>query len=284
MRSNTLHSLRGSKLLAPIPNHHRMKTLPVLLLLGSASASSLSAQVFFNETFDYALSNGASIIGSGGWTNGFGNPGLVFAPSLDGIGGSAVANDGGPYTTATPTGGVNTFFTFRVDASANLTGGRIVFESTTTDTASGYGLNFNYDSATDTLTAFARVGSTNTAGPGVNISLASGPALVFGTFVHSSPTEGQTTLYFNPTDTSSLSQVIATAAATAQTISATWDTGGGGSSVVLRTATTRVFNVDNLVLAGSYSELSAIPEASTFGALAGLGALGFAASRRRRRA
>lgn len=275
-----------------------MKKVLTSLALGVAFAASASAQIF-SEQFNNGLTQNATLIGVAGasgnnWVMSSGTTGLTYSTTsleysgLTSTGGSGIvgAQGGLPQqSVAFDNAGIQYFsFLFQHLNPANVSGGRILFEAFGSSNE-GYGINYNRN--TDgSLTVFARAGNTNTGSVTVSTVAAASPVLVIGKFDPTASTNGSTTIWINPTsftDEASMITSVGTATATSAAGAAVLRDDG----IVLRTATSTTgnwFQVDNMRFADDFAGLglSAVPEPSSFAALAGLGALGFAALRRRR--
>jgi hypothetical protein len=272
-----------------------MKKLLTSIALGSAVISSASAALILDEGFDYALNDGDNLEGAPGsaWTNSsltnvipYESTGLTYS-GLTTSGGSMAG-----WTTATATylpytdtqGYSDTrYFSFLIDTlplyASN--GFRVHFGASASSTTTGYGINMDYNSSTDAFTFYARTQTTQSTG--VTLTAPTGAVLVVGKFVGNGTAGGTTTIWINPTNFTSEATVSSSAALTA---TSTFAAVTLGSNFGLRgqVAGATLLNIDEIRLGATYADLVAVPEPSSFAALAGLGALGFAASRRRRRA
>lgn len=262
------------------------------LAVSSLVAAAASAQVLLNETFDYNVALGGSLVGTaandyantsggvGGWarntTTGIFNMGA----NLGGTGGAGFLDaqiaSRAILASAGTAGEVMTFsFIIEVDAvAAAANGQRIMFESAGSSSNFGYGINFDIG-ATGNVVSYNRIGTgTNTVSP-VTFAVDT-PTLVSGVFTRTGAYAGGLTIsYFQGAGFSSLvgSQTSTGGSWAAPTFTAT-----APLSVVLRlNGTAGAYTVDNLSLTSSV-----VPEPSTYAAILGAVVLGFVAIRRRK--
>jgi hypothetical protein len=271
-----------------------MKKLLPSLALGIIAASSASAAVLLDETFNYGLSDGATLLDAanntpslnGGWYKTFSSTFNYESTSLDATGGAGFLDLGSAArvhtAVANQTAGEVTTFSFLLNivnaAGTNLRqGSRVIFEGAGTSSNYGYGINMD-TTATGVTTSYARVGT----GAGTSVSF-SGTVKVEGTFTRTGQFAGNLSVnYYNGVGFSTLigttvlngGSWLNPALATPTPVSPT------SALVVRNTSGDLNMTIDNII----FSDSSPVPEPSSFAALAGLGALGFAASRRRRRA
>ena len=265
-----------------------MKKLLTSLALGVAFAASASAAVLLDESFDYARLDGETLLDVanstpspyGGWYKTFATTFNYESTSLDGVGGAGFLDLGSAARThVAPTRTVGEIMSFsfllNVDNFVGTTarnGSRILFEGAGTSSNFGYGINFDV-AANDTVTSYARVGQVNNAVGAVTFT---GTVLVAGTFTRTAEYAGDLTVnYYNGVGFTSLigSQSLLGGSWTLDTTTPT-------PAMVVRNAQGDLnITIDNIDLSNS---VAAVPEPSAFAALAGLGALGFAALRRRR--
>jgi hypothetical protein len=238
-----------------------MKKLLTSLALCVSIASSVSAALntYIDESFDGALPSGF--------------PGAYSTTDFDGVGGSAqlLANTftgydlPGSATLADAIAAGSFDFSFFLDttATANFTGARIKIFSVLTSSTDGFGINFNYTLETDTFTVWAHNISTQSA---TSITLAPGSKI-------------SGTVTFPTTSTAVVS--ITNGVTSVVTSAVSFLPEDVGDRLVFRTnGVDATYLVDGIEVASG----SAVPEPSSFAALAGLGAIGFVASRRRRQA
>lgn len=244
-----------------------MKKILTSLALSVAFAASASAITFIDESFDGSLPADF--------------PGAYSTTDLDGTGGSVSFTGttvtgytmlGGTYAQAVSAGSFS--FSFYLDnnaGSANVSGGRVKFFSDLTNSSGGFGINFNYVQSTDTFTVFGMIGASQTnanALPAANQSISfTGAALVSGVVTFPTATTANMSL-----------SVVNTAINTTIDFDSNVDISAlvTGNRIVFRPQT------GGYILDGITVSASAVPEPSSFAALAGLAALGFVASRRRR--
>jgi hypothetical protein len=279
-----------------------MKKVLTSLALGVAFAASASAQIF-SEQFNNGLAQDATLIGVAGssgnnWvmSNGTTNSLSYSTTSLEysgltSSGGSGLvgAQANLPQQAVTFDNDGTQYFSFLFQHlnAANVSGGRILFEAFG-GSGEGYGINYNRN--TDgSLTVFARAGGSNPSSVTVLTGAAANPVLVVGKFDPTASAFGSTTIWINPTSFTDEASMIASLALPGPNTatSAAAATVVRDDGIVFRTSASPPGNwlqVDNMRFADDFSGLglSAVPEPSAFAALAGLGALGFAALRRRR--
>jgi hypothetical protein len=215
-----------------------------------------------------ALFKTASLSGPGNWADTIGGSMQVQASSaLNQQAFAGIDNTGDRYFS----------LLFRNDtAGASWTGARLLFEAFGSSNE-GYGVNIDYNHLTSNLSIYARTGNANTGA----VTIATGTTiLIIGKYVDNGTGGGTTTIWINPTDFTSEATVASTAFGTTSTVNATVARDDG---IAFRSVGT-AFTVDALRLGTTFADVIAVPEPASFAALAGLGALGFAAARRRRRA
>jgi hypothetical protein len=236
-----------------------MNKIVSTLALGATLASAASAQTtVYSQSFVGSLPSGF--------------PGLYSATNLDGAGGSAEiqSNTFTGFDIAGPvsinqiiTAGAFQFsFYLDTNATANFSGSRIKFFSTGTVSPDGFGINFNYTALSDTFTVWAQ--STNGNQAATSIAVAAG-SLISGSVTFPSATIG------NVSVTADGGVTVTSVAGSA------FVAGDIGDRGVFRSQLGSTFLIDGINIT-----TSAIPEPSSFAALAGFAALGFVASRRRR--
>jgi hypothetical protein len=238
-----------------------MKKLLTSLALSISLASSVSAALntYIDESFDGVLPSGF--------------PGAYSMTDFDGVGGSAqLLNDTftgydlpGSATLADAITAGSFDFSFFLDttATANFAGARIKIFSLATNSSGGFGINFNYTLTTDTFTVWAH-----------NIATQSTSSM---NFAAGSKISGSVSF---PTATSAI-VTITNGVTSVVSSSVTFDPATvTGDRIVFRAG-----GVDTTYLVDGINVISgsAVPEPSSFAALAGIGALGFVACRRRRR-
>lgn len=250
-----------------------MNKIVSTLALGATLASAASAQVFIDTSFETALPAGF--------------PGTWTPIGLDSIGGAASFNANaftgfdlapGSFAAAVAHGSfdfslrIDTLVTTNATAPGNdVQGIRVMFFSNGTSSNAGFGINADYEVNTDTFTVYARIGSTQSTG----ISVAPG-SLISGSVVFPTATTASLTITNNASVSASVLNNAFTAndAANVNNVE--------GNRITFRSpnanagATSAPLIIDDLYAA------AAIPEPSSFAALAGFAALGFVASRRRR--
>lgn len=264
-----------------------MKKLLTLLSLGALAASTASAVVLV-ETFDYGLVNGTTIVGTsannteggvGGWMKNVSAGVAVSTTSLDGTGSAMFVDRDIAYRAhgalSESVGAVSTFsFLLNVPANTSTTtnanGARIMFESAGSSSNYGYGVNFDQPANSGNIVFYNRVGtSNNTSSP---VSVAPGTdLLVQGTFTRTGQYAGSLTMsYYSGAGFTNL-------VGTQTTLAGSWATPSGNPAP---TIVVRVGGVD-----GGYTidNITIVPEPSTYAAILGLGALGFAMYRRRQK-
>jgi hypothetical protein len=274
-----------------------MKTILSLLALGATFVSGASAALLIDEQFTNNLSNGTTILGQAGssgdnWgVSGTGSTSALYqsssltgpGPWSSGLGGSLTLGFNTPVVqqafTLDNTGNRYFSFLFRNNASGTYTRSRVVFEAFGSSNE-GYGLDIDFTAGAEpSLALSARAGSGDVKGTPFVTTTVNTTLLVVGKFVANG---GTTTLWINPTDFTNEASVIATALGTSTFSNAavTRDDGIG-----FRSTTNSNFTVDALRLGTSLADVvSPVPEPASIAALAGLGALGLALTRRRRRA
>jgi hypothetical protein len=274
-----------------------MKKLITSLALGVAFAASASAAVIINEQFNNGLADNATIIGSNGSS---GTPWAVSGASTNALFDTTSLSGTGPW--ATTSGGAmqlqvstalnqqayavdNTgdrYFSllFRNDDTDGFSGARILFEAFGSS-GEGYGVNIDFNSTTGNLAIFSRAGGSNFNAVSVASSTlgVTNTFLIVGKFVATG--NGTTTIWINPTSFTDDAALTSSSVGSSTTIAAVAFVRDDG--VAFRSVGA-VYTVDSLMLGNNLADVipSAVPEPSAFAALAGLGALGFAALRRRR--
>jgi hypothetical protein len=298
-----------------------MKKIVVSLALSAVFVSSASAAVIFSESFDYALADNASLAGtnngidpatgvapSGTWTATYqtGN-GLQFKTT--GLSHALVTGTGGAVATASnsaalPGGALRSFDAAAVPTTdGNVYWGRILFDfndlapgaSVATQTSAtgnaagdavrlfsnggGTGLGFEMYSSGGVAYTRATIGTgVRVFGNEVSFDHMNTQLMVFK--ITFGETEDQVDLWLNPTslnDESSLGVVSS---------SVTGATSESTAGLYLRRHTaSNNWVADEFVFGNTFADIAiAVPEPSSFAALAGLGTLAFVASRRRRKA
>ena len=288
--------------------------LPKRTLLGAALAatlaSSASAALIAYEGFDYSESVGTSITGLNGgtgWDEAYPAPGggtLLLANGLAYSGTNALATvgksvnfvansnmstgrDWADSTSAVASG--TYYYSFQIDPVAAARGTLIIMKTTGSgDGQNGFGIRLDNNAGNPQFKAW----SPHQAG-GANIDFAGGYGstyFVVGKItIVQSGTSTNSIAVFNSTGTIPLTEPTF-----ASSVSRAWVDAAAASTQgdTLRTTLSgRAFSnntgyrIDEIRIGETYADVaSAIPEPSSFAALAGLGALGFIATRRRQQA
>jgi hypothetical protein len=258
-----------------------MKKILTSLALGVALCSTASAVTFIDTSFEGALPSGF--------------PGTYTETGLDGVGGAAsfASNTftgydfaAGSLTTAIAAGSFD--FSLRIDSlsvaglgGATVQGLRVMFFSNATSTNAGFGINADYNANTDTFTVWARIGTTQSS---TGITVAPGSLITGSVIFDSSAVADLIVSNTNALSVTSTSGILDHNFTTNDTTAANIE----GNRIVFRSPNANSFNVTPgntngaFIVDDLYAGTSAVPEPSSFAALAGLGALGFAALRRRR--
>jgi hypothetical protein len=282
-----------------------MKKIVSTLALSATLASATYAQII-SEQFSNGVANGASLIGQAGvtgnnwaWSTGsgsftFSSTSLIYnlggGQALEHSGGSAIvgAQGGLPQQAVTfDNAGVQYFsFVFQHLNPATVSGGRIRIEAFG-GSSEGYGINYNFNATTGNMDIFGLAGATSATGVQLTGATATAPILIVGKFDPAASTNGSTTIWINPTSFTDESSMIGSLGTGRTSTVAATGAVVRDDGILFRTTispTGNWFQVDDIRVADDFAglDLVAVPEPSAFAALAGLGALGFAASRRRR--
>ena len=262
-----------------------MKKLLTLLSLGALVVSTANAVVvLYSNSYDLAgagFANGEDVAdGTLPDLSEFlaGDVGAAFSTDdMDGTGGSLLFTGSTAFTLTTPNSGNDavefSFWLRPIDGAGNLTGARIMFQSTATNSAGGLGINFDFDDATNKLTIYTRVGGSNYTQAGQTLTINSvdttNGVSLSGSYSYNLATG---TGDFSITDGTNTGTI------TGGALLADVNEASGyrvGNNVVFRVNGGGDYAIDGLTIA--------VPEPSTYAAILGLGAFGFVMYRRRQK-
>ncbi len=275
---------------------------PKRTLLGAALAaaltSSASAALIAYEGFNYTEANGTTLTGLNGgtgWDEAYPTvegtnrlaDGLSFTGHLPSIGkgyerlaSATLTSNGRNWETALSNGTI--WYSFLVNPVLSGRGTLGVVQGASSN-QNGFGIRFEPNATTATTLRFNA--NTPAQNPGTDINFANGYGLTYLvvgklTIDTAASTRNDIWVYQNgqtvPTLTNASVGMSFSSAVTGASIPAFYGRSFGNPNAAI------VF--DEIRIGTTFADVSAIPEPSTFAALAGLGALGLVASRRRRQA
>lgn len=248
-------------------------TLRVLSLLAVAGASSAWGQTTYFQD-DFTASNGTDLIGR---TPSVGSYAIVGTDNATNL---TIQNNALRLSAASSADDVAATFTSAVSSATVYAG--FDFSVAAAPSADGYFLGYRVSGTTYTSRLYLDNTGTGTfalgLGSGNSVTASWATNLTAGTTyrVVFSFTEGGATdsssLWINPTSVGATSITITPAASTSV------------GSLLLRQDSSfgQIVTLDNLIVSSSFDIAAAIPESSSFAAVAGMGAMGFYALRRRR--